>query len=58
MLAAALLDFTLYTSHVIAGTGGPPLVAATQKVALLFLQAWMLATAAATGRRSRDLAMS
>jgi hypothetical protein len=46
MLAAALVDFVLYASHLVGHTNGTPLGPALQKVALLLLLAWMVAVAA------------
>jgi hypothetical protein len=54
MLAAALSAFLMYASHVLLGTAGPPLVAAAQKLALLLLQGWMVATAAVGVRPLAD----
>jgi hypothetical protein len=46
MLVFAVADFALYVSHLIAHTEGTWLTAATQKIALLLLLAWMIVVAA------------
>jgi hypothetical protein len=54
MLAFALVDFTLYTHTMLRGGPGPPLLPVAQKVALLFLLAWMSAVAWRTARISTE----
>jgi hypothetical protein len=50
MLLFALVDFTAYTGHLIAGGLGTPILPALQKVALLLLIAWMLSVSIALTR--------
>lgn len=50
MLLFALIDFTAYTAHLLAGGLGTPILPALQKVALLFLVAWMLSVSFALTR--------
>jgi len=47
MLSFALIDFTAYVGHLVAGGLGTPWLPALQKIALVFLVAWMLSVAAA-----------
>jgi hypothetical protein len=52
MLAFALVDFTLYTITMLRGGPGPLFLPVAQKIALLFLLAWMSAVAWRTSRIS------
>jgi hypothetical protein len=50
MLVFAVLDFALYVRAMVSGGPGSPLLPVAQKLALLWLLAWMLAVAWKAGR--------